>query len=122
MAISQTALADVASSIVFTDTDSISTVAAVKASSATIYSIDIDNSANAAASYTKLYNAASGDVTPGTTAPDMIIPVPASTRLSIPIPQGLAFGTAVTARTVTAGGTAGTTNPTSDVTLRIVYV
>jgi hypothetical protein len=122
MAVSQTSLADVSSSIVFTDTDSVSTPTAVKASSGTMYAIDIDNTLNAAVSYVKLYNVASGSVTAGTTAPDMILLGPVSARINYPIPQGLTFGTAITVRTVTAGGTAGTTDPTSDVTIRIVYV
>ena len=122
MAISTTALADLANSQLFTDTDSNGTKAAVKASSAVIYAIDIDNTANASASYVKLWNTASGSVTVGTTAPDMIFMAPASTRVPIPIPAGVTFGTAVTSATVTTAGTAGTTDPTSDVVLRIIYV
>jgi len=122
MAQTTTALADLSGALLFTDTDSISTVAGVKASSGIIYSIDIDNTANSATSFAKLYNLASGSVTAGTTAPDLILPVPASTRLNFPIIGGLTFDTAVSSRCVTAGGTAGTTNPTSDVVLRIVIV
>ena len=122
MTISNTALADVANSYLFTDSDNAEVKAAVKASSTTIYAIDVDNSANAAATFTKLWNVASGSVTVGTTAPDMIILAPANTRVGIPIPQGLAFGTALTIASLTTAGTAGTTGPTSDVIVRIVYV
>lgn len=122
MAISQTSLADLSGSILYTNTDSTGTKDAVKASSAVIYAIDVDNAANASAVYTKLWNTASGSVTVGTTAPDMVILVPASTRISIPIPSGVTFGTAITVATVTTAGTAGTTDPTSDVIVRLVYV
>ena len=94
---------------------------AVKASSGTVYLIEIDNSANAAASFVKLWDAASGSVTVGTTAPDWVIKIPASTKRTIPFPAGIAFGTALTAACVTAGGTSGTTSPSSSVPVRIVY-
>lgn len=122
MAVTQTNMNDLAGSILFTDTDNAGTVVGVKASSAVIYAIDIDNSANAATTFVKLWNVASGSVTIGTTPPDMIIPVPASTRLPIPIPSGITFATAVTVASVTAAGTAGSTGPTSDVIVRLVYV
>lgn len=122
MAVSKTALADLSSSFLFTDTDNAETITAVSAASTVIYAIDIDNTANAAATYTKLWNTASGSVTVGTTAPDMIIMAPASTRVSIPIPQGITFGTALSCASVTGAGTAGTTGPTSNVIVRIVYV
>jgi hypothetical protein len=122
MAQTTTALADLSGAQLFTDTDSISTPAGIKASSGVIYAIDIDNTANSAASYVKLHNLASGSVTAGTTAPDLILMVPASTRLNFPIVGGLTFDTAISSRCVTAGGTAGTTNPTSDVVLRVIYV
>lgn len=122
MGVSKTALADLASSFLFTDTDNAGTVVAVTAASTVIYSIDVDNTANAAATYTKLWNTASGSVTIGTTAPDMILMTPASTRVNWQCPQGVTFGTAVTVASVTTAGTAGTTGPTSDVIVRIVYV
>jgi len=121
MAQSNTPLPAITSTFLFTDTDLAEVKAAVKASSATIYAIDVDNSANASPSYLKLYNAASGSVTVGTTTPDVIIMAPANTRIDIPIPAGLVFGTALTAACLTGAGTAGTTGPTSDVTVRIVY-
>ena len=122
MAISQTSLPDISGSVIFTDSDSIATIAGVTSNSATIYCIDVDNSSNAATTYTKLWNLASGSVTVGTTAPDMIILTPASTRLNIPIPKGVVFGAGLSVASVTAGGTAGTTSPTSDVVVRILYV
>lgn len=105
----------------FNDTVNQSTATAVKASSATVYYIEVDNTANAAASYTKLWNTASGSVTVGTTAPDVVILAPASTLVKVPFIGGLAFGTAVTVATVTTAGTAGTSNPSSSVIVRIAY-
>jgi len=122
MAITQTALADLASSFIFTDTDNAATIAGVKSASTVVHAIDIDNTANSATTFVKLYNVASGSVTVGTTAPDMILPIPASTRSSFIIPGGLTFATALSVASVTTGGTAGTTGPTSDVVVRIVYV
>ena len=106
----------------FRETDLGGTKAAVKASSGTIHSIVADNSANAAVSYLKLWDVASGDVTVGTTAPDWIFKLPASTKRTIIFNEGGAFATALTAACVTAGGTAGTTNPTSDFAVEILFV
>ena len=105
----------------FSDTDNTGTAVGVASASSTIYEIEVDNSANAAASYTKLWNTASGGVTIGTTAPDMILYLAASASKVFVFPAGLVFGTAITLATVTTAGTAGTTNPTSDVIVRIVY-
>jgi len=121
MTISVLDLAAPSGAKIYRSTDIGGTKEAVKASSGTIYAIIIDNSANAAASFLKLWDLASGDVTVGTTAPDWIVKVPASVKRTIAIPEGLAFATALTAACATAGGTAGSTNPTSDVDASIVY-
>jgi hypothetical protein len=105
----------------YKNTDSNATKSGVKASSGAMYSIIIDNTGNAAVTYLKLYDAASGDVTVGTTAPDWIIKVPASTKLEVLFPETIAFGTALTEASVTAGGTAGSTGPTTDVPVTILY-
>jgi len=123
MAITQVNLDPPSGAIVFKDTDNEGTKIAVKGSSATIYSIIIDNTANAAeAEYVKLWNVASGSVTVGTTAPDAIIMIPAAVKKTFAFPEGWVFGTALTVATVTTAGTAGTTNPTASVVLVIVYV
>ena len=122
MAVTNTLLVALTGATLFTDTDLAATVQSIKGSSGTIYAIDIDNTANAAKTFVKLWNVASGSVTVGTTAPDLIIPVPASTRSVIQIPAGLLFDTAISAAAVTTAGTAGTTGPTSDVIARVVYV
>ena len=110
----------IANSVLFTATDLAEVAVAIKASSAVVYQIEVDNTANAAASYLRLWN--TGTVTVGTTAPDFVLLIPASVSRALTIPQGLTFGTALTAACVTTAGTAGLTGPTSDVIVRIVYV
>ena len=87
-------------------------------SSGTIYYVEVDNTANSAASYLKIYNASGPTV--GTTAPDLILRATGSTREYFVFPTGLAFGTAVSYACVSAAGTGGTGSPSSSVTIRIV--
>ena len=110
------------SAALFVDTDIAGTAVAVKASSAVVYEIEVDNTANGAASYLKLWNTAQGSVTVGTTVPDWVLMIPASVSRTLVMPAGITFGTALTVACTTAGGTTGSTGPTSDVTVRIVYV
>lgn len=84
---------------------------------ATIYGLDIDNVA-AAVTFIKFYNAAVPTV--GTTDPDMIIRMPASTRRTFVFTTGIAFATALSYAGVTTGGTAGTTSPASDVIMNVI--
>lgn len=126
MAITQVNVSSPANEIIFTDTALGALVDAVKASSAVVYSISVNNAANAAASYVKLWNVASGSVTVGTTAPDLIIYVPGLSTivqnwftLSAP---GITLATAVSMACVTTGGTAGTTPPGSSVIVSLTYV
>lgn len=68
-----------------------------------------------AAGYLQMFNVASGSVTPGSTVPDLVIPVPAGqtsiqTKISIPFGSnrgGLYFGTALSFcfTTTATGGT-----------------
>lgn len=91
----------------------------ISGAASTVYQIVVDNTANAAqAVFLKLYNNAAPTV--GTTAPDVILRVAGGVSRSIFILQGLAFATALSFACVTAGGTGGTTNPTSDVIVDIV--
>lgn len=101
------------------DTDATATVQSdVTGTSGVIYNIDIDNSGNSDnAAYVKIYDNA--DPTVGTTHPDLVLKVAISSRRSFVIPEGIAF-TNLSYCCVTNGGTAGTTSPTSDVTVRIV--
>lgn len=109
------------SNALFEETALGSTVLGVKSSSAVVKYILIDNTANGAASYVKLFNATSGAVTLGTTAPDAIFMVVGSAKAQFPIPDGWTFNTALSVACVTAGGTAGVTAPSSSVIVRIAY-
>lgn len=126
MAITQINVSSPSNEIIFNDTAMGTTVDAIKASSAVVYWVIVDNSANGgAASYVKLWNVAAGSVTLGTTAPDEIIYVPAGAiithQLLTSAAPGKTFGTALAAACVTAGGTAGVTAPTSSVSVSISY-
>jgi hypothetical protein len=127
MAITQVTVATPANEIIFTDTAMGNTADAIKASSAKVYWISVDNSANGgAASYVKLYNLASGSVVVGTTAPDEILYVPGGAVITHVFSTGSApgktFGTALSAICVTTGGTAGSTSPVSSVIVTVNYV
>ena len=84
---------------------------------AVVYGMVLDNSANAAATYYKFY--AADNPTVGTTTPDFIFMVGAVSR-TVVSKRGLDFGTALSLAGVTAGGTAGTTSPTSNAAIDIV--
>lgn len=121
MAVSQVTLGYPSGAKLFSDTSNANTAVSVVAASATIYQIEIDNTANAAQdNYAKLFNTA-GAVTVGTTVPDMVIEVRQGVKRSIVIPDGLAFESGIAVATVTAGGTGGTTSPGSAVVVKIVY-
>lgn len=126
MAITQVPISTPSSIFEFTDTAIGNTADAVKGSSALVYWILVDNSANAASTYVKLYNLAAGSVTVGTTVPDEVIFCPANARITHVFynnnSPGKTFGTALSACAVTAGGTAGVTAPSSSVSCTIVYV
>ena len=120
MAIYAMTIGDLAASF-YVNTDINATKAGIVSASNVVYSVDVDNRLNSAASYLKLWNVAVGSVTVGTTVPDWIIEVPAAGTASVYIPEGITFGTALTVACVTEDGTGGTTNPTSDVTIEISY-
>src|ERR1700676_2991024 len=103
------------------------TIDGIKASSAKVYSVLVDNTLNgAAATYVKLYNLASGSVTVGTTAPDEIIFVPGGALVTVTYftgaAQGKTFPVGLSAAAVTTGGTAGITSPASSVVVSVNYV
>jgi hypothetical protein len=119
MAVTNITLTPIGSSQ-FQDTANTNGAIVVKSSSGTLYSVDIDNSGLASVVFTKLYNSA-GAIVMGTDAPDWIIRVPASVRISVQFVGGHAFSAGLQVGTVTAGGTAGTTAPGTPPTVRIVY-
>ena len=85
---------------------------------ATLFHLFVDNTANAAITYVKLYNHASPTI--GTTDPVEVYKVAASTAEYFYIPSGIVFSTALSVGAVTTGGTAGTTNPSSSVPLFLI--
>lgn len=97
------------------------TKTALSAAAGNLYFIKIDNTANTSAVHLKLYDAAVGDVTVGTTDPYLVCMCPASTELPFPIAPGVAFATALTGACVAEGGTGGTTAPTQDVNVTLYY-
>lgn len=125
MSITQVNFASPANIIAFTDSAMGATVDGIKASSAVVYSLLIDNSLNASPSYVKLFNLAAGSVTPGTTSPDEVIFVPGLARIThllytVSAP-GKTFATALSAICVTTGGTGGVTAPSSNVSVTVNY-
>lgn len=89
----------------------------VTGTSGSIYMIDIDNTANVAASYLKIYDDASPTV--GSSAPDSILKIAGSQRRQWVITEGADFSQ-LSFACVTTGGTAGTADPASPVVVRIV--
>ena len=111
-------IADLAANL-WSDADFDGTFELIKTGSTLIYAIEVDNESNTVSSYAKLYNATAPTV--GTTAPDMVIEVPAGEKLTVVFPQGLTFGTGLSAACVTVGGTTGTAGPANNVVLEVAY-
>jgi hypothetical protein len=120
MAITQLALGFPAGTNLFQETVIGATVDTVKNSGGTLFFIQIDNTANAAISYLKLFNT-NAAVTLGTTVPDDVILVPASIKLPLYYVGGKGFLSGLQAACVTTGGTGGVTPPGSSVVLIIIY-
>lgn len=104
----------------FNDTANGSTAVVIKSSSGVIYELELDNTANAAATYTRLYNSTGPTV--GTTVPDWIVMVPASTKITLVLPSGVTFGTGISCSSGTSAALATTTAPSSSFVLKVVYV
>lgn len=120
MAVTTLTISSLSTSL-FTDTANTNGAIAVKASSSVVYYIYADNSANGAATFLKLWNTAAASVVVGTTAPDFIVLLPASATVNLPVPGGITFGTALSCASVTTAGTAGTTAPSTTITVRIAF-
>jgi len=104
--------------VIVEDTASDNTPQTVDLSGGTLYQVFIDNTANSAVSYVKLYEAVKTSVTVGTTPPSFIFPCPASVTKQFDFPTGIAYATALSVSSVTAAGTGGTTSPTGAVLVR----
>lgn len=98
-----------------------STITAVQTASSALYIIEVNNTANASEdNYLKLWNVATGSVTVGTTVPDWVIRVPQGKTVTVMMPDGITFDTAISAACVTTAGTGGTTNPTASVIVKLM--
>ncbi len=99
---------------------SVAAVVVAKASSAVIYELELDNTANAAVTYLRLYNATSATL--GSTQYDALVLVPASTKITLVLPGGVTFGTGLCYAAGTSATLATTTAPSSAFAIKIVYV
>mgnify|MGYP003152881810 CR=1 FL=1 len=119
MVASQVVLGTPLSTDVIEDTSVTSTAQNnVTGAAAVLYGILIDNTANSAASYVKIYNHAGPTV--GTTVPDFVFACPASVTRQYTMAGGVALGVGISYACVTVGGTAGTSSPGSAVLVRIL--
>ena len=121
MAVSQIDLSPPSGTKIYKNTDLDGTVSAVKASAGTLYTIIMDNTANSVSEFVKFWDIASGSATVGTLAPDWIFKIASASKHTITFPEGEAFNTALSAACVTTAGTAGTTNPTANVAVDVIY-
>jgi len=95
MAISLTNISTPLAGRLVLDTDCDTTVEAdVTGTTGSIYMVEIDNTANSHITYVKIKDAATA--TAGTNDPDWVLMVPASTKETYVIKEGMAFGTALT--------------------------
>jgi hypothetical protein len=102
------------------DTDADATDEIIDSTSGTFYTVYVDNSSNSGDVYVKLWNNSSAaNITVGTTNPDWIFPVPASSTKQFCFPDGFAYSAGLVMACVTSPGTEGTTGPTNDVLVRI---
>lgn len=106
---------------IFNETDIENVALTIKPTSCVLHSMIVDNSANGAISYLKLWNT-NDAVVVGTTGPDEVYLIPASTKLPILFPGGRTLATGLVAACVTTAIISGVTSPTSSVLLKAVYV
>ncbi|MFA4971251.1 MAG: hypothetical protein WC683_01475 [bacterium] len=84
----------------------------------TLYMIDVDNTGNPAdQACLKVYDSAAPTV--GTTAPELVVRVPANQRRSVVVPEGWGFAH-LSFACVTSPGTAGVVAPANPVIVRMV--
>ena len=122
MAISTIDLATPSGLKQYENTDLDEVKAGITSASTVVHSIDVDNP-NGAEVFLRLWNVAVGSVTVGTTPTQVVIMIPASTRLVLPIPGGLTFGTALAAAVTLLAIENDATDPgASVVTLKLLYV
>lgn len=94
------------------------TKTSVKGSAGQIFGWYIYNS-NASVAYVQFFNAATGSVTLGSTAPDMSIGIPATSAANVEFGNGIAFSSQISIAITTTR--AGSTGPGSTVDYNIYY-
>lgn len=95
-----------------------STAQAVKASAGTLGGWYIYNP-NATATYVIIYNTAQGSVTVGTTNPQMVLCIPATSAANQEFGNGINFTTAISVAATTTGG--GNTAPSTALEVNLFY-
>lgn len=90
------------------------TPAGIKVGDGTLYSIELDNSAAGVVNHYKMVTGAQIP-TPGTTAPEISILLPAGARVTVEIVDGLAFTGGLSEWATTLGGTAASVTPATAV-------
>ena len=104
------------------ETTTTSTKSVVSTTAVVIYMIEIDNLLNTSAPmYVKCWDAATGSITVGTTAPPMILFASAASKVTYAFDQGVSFGTGLVLACVDSAGTAGTTSPSNNVIVKLIY-
>ena len=121
MALSITSVVANVGSLQCVKTSATCTADVLKASSGKLYKIEIDNTANSAVCYVKLYDTTSG-VTHASTDPHWCLICPGSSLRVYTIANGSIFATGMKALCATQPGTGTTTtvNPSSPVIYRIL--
>jgi len=90
------------------------TVVGVKVGDGVLHSLEFESSANVSVAYWKGYIGAQ-IASISVTAPDLVIMLPAGSRVAVNIVDGLVFAGGLSEACVQTGGTAGSSAPTSNV-------
>ena len=102
------------------DTTANATPELADGSPGTLYMLYVDNTANSATSFVKLWNNDDETaITVGSTAPSFIFPVAGSKSQQFCFPDGFVYNDGLVVACVTSGGTEGNTGPTSSVIVRL---
>jgi Bacterial Ig-like domain (group 2) len=103
----------------FTDTSISAIPDGVTSQACRVFSISADNSLNGSAVFIKAYNV--GQPVVGTTAPQIVLRVPANAIVSQEFPGGFVFSTALSLASVTTGGVSGTSTAAANVVCSVTF-
>ena len=120
MASFKTAIPSVISSNRWTDTAASGTEVEVSTSAITVHQVRIVNTANTTKLYLRMYNLVASGLTVGSNSPDVVLPVEASSSVEYAFDPGIVFGTALCYAVNTTGGTAGTSSPSTAITVELL--